>query len=393
VSVAVFAGGFQLSDHSVTSLGRSHAGYGVVGDDASAVHFNPAGMSLLDKKHFQIGATFIKGEGKFTNIASTGNNTGAESDGSKNAVTPNSYLVLPINDQLHFGLGITSPFGTNTSYPDDFIGRFNGVDTQVKTVNINPSIAYKINERTSIGFGISYQKFEAILGGAILPSQPSSRLLIEGDSAKYGYNLGTMFRFDDDSRLGISYRSAIKHKIEGKATFSGFSGGAANNGSSNATADFTAPETAYIGYTKLLGDWRLSAGYRWTRWSRYQRLDIVYASQTTIDAQWSDVSTINIGADYTFSPKWVLRAGLAFDESPVPDNTRSVRTVDADRTWYSVGAGYKSSDNLQFDLAYRYISFANAPINQNIPRTGGALVGEYNDVNIHTLAAQMNYTF
>jgi long-chain fatty acid transport protein len=93
-----------------------------------------------------------------------------------------------------------------------------------------------------------------------------------------------------------------------------------------------------------------------------------------------------------------MRAGLAFDDSPIPDNTRSVRTVDADRTWYRLGASYKANKKLQWDFAYRYIEFDNAPVNQTITRNQGAtslgsLNGKFNDINIHTLALQMNYQF
>jgi long-chain fatty acid transport protein len=401
-SHCVLAGGFQLSDHSVTALGRSQAGYGIVGDDASAVHFNPAGMSLLKNRQFQLGSAFIQAEGKFTNTGSTNANSGQDRDGAQNSITPNVYLVIPMGEKLRFGLGITAPFGSHTDYAADFVGRYNGLKTKIQTVDINPTFSYKINDGVSIGAGISYQKFDVTLSGAIVPTPPTSTLTIEGDSAKFGYNIGAMFSFADDSRLGVAYRSKVAHNIEGTATFANLS--ATTNGTFAATADFTTPETIYLAYNKPLSEkWALALGYRWTRWSRFQRLDIAFptgvASQTSsIDAQWNDVKTIAIGTDYQLNKKWTLRAGVAFDETPIPDNTRSVRTVDADRTWYSLGASYKANANLQWDIAYRYIAFDNAPVNQHITRNNGAtslgnLVGEFNNINLHTLALQMNYQF
>lgn len=395
-------GGFQLSDHSITALGRAQAGYGIVGDDASAAHFNPAGMALLKRRQFQLGAAFIQAEGHFTNTGSTDFNTGQDADGAQNSVTPNAYFILPVSDRVRFGLAITSPFGSNTEYPDNFIGRFNGLKTDIQTVNLNPSLSYKVSENVSVGFGISYQKFDVTLSGAISPAAPNSRLTIKGNSRKSAYNLGVMFSFADQSRLGISYRSKIDHNIKGTATFSDLS--AATNGNFTATADFTTPETVYIGYNKPLTDkWELALGYRWTRWSRFQQLNILFPTgiadqSTTINAEWNDVKTIALGTDYHVNKKWSIRAGLAFDDSPIPDNTRSVRTVDADRTWYSLGASYKDNKNLQWDFAYRYIEFDNAPVNQTVTRNQGAtslgsLNGEFNDINIHTLALQMNYKF
>jgi long-chain fatty acid transport protein len=394
------AGGFQLSDHSITALGRAQAGYGIVGDDASAAHFNPAGMSLLKRSQFQLGAAFIQAEGKFTDTGSTGANTGVNADGAQNSITPNIYLIIPINERTRFGLGITSPFASNTDYQDDFVGRFSGLETNIETININPSLSYKINDLISVGFGLSYQKFDVTLSGAVSPAVANSRLTIEGDSAQVAYNFGAMFSFADKSHLGISYRSKTDHDIKGTATFSDLT--AATNGTFAATADFTTPETVYVAYNKPLTEkWDLSLGYRWTRWSRFQRLDILFptgvASQSSfIDAQWNDVKTIALGTDYQLNKKWTVRAGLAFDDSPIPDSTRSVRTVDADRTWYSVGTSYKATENLQWDFAYRYIKFDNAPVDQNITRSNtsiGSLTGEFNDINIHTLALQMNYKY
>jgi long-chain fatty acid transport protein len=397
ISSTVFAGGFQLSDHSVISLGRSHAGYGVVGDDASAVFFNPAGMVLLKETQLQNGLTFIFPNGAFTNTGSTGENKGPNNDGGKNTITPNFYYVKPINQQWRFGLGITAPFGTHSDYDDDFIGRYSGLETQLTVINANPSFSYKANDHIAIGFGISYQQLDTTLSAAASPLAPGSTLTIEGDSTAWGYNVGTMFSFDDDSRLGISYRSKVQHDIKGTANFTGVS--AAADGVFAANADFTAPESAYIGYTKPLSEqWRLSLGYRWTRWSRFQELNVLFpdgvaAQNSRLVAQNHDSTTISIGADYILNKNWALRAGWAFDETPTPDSTRTVRTVDADRTWYSLGTTYHYSKQLQLDFAYRYISFENAPVNQNIPRTGGSLVGEYSDVEIHTLALQANYKF
>lgn len=398
---AALAGGFQLSDHSITALGRSQAGYGIVGDDASAAFFNPAGLTLLNKKQIQGGAAFISAEGKFTNTGSTDANTGDDFDGAKDTITPHNYFVLPLSERLRFAFAFNAPFGTHTDYDENFVGRFSGLETQIKTINLNPSLGYKINDAISVGFGINYQYFDATLSGAVSPAAPGSTLTIEGDSKKWGYNLGAMFSFADNSRLGISYRSKVEHDIRGTATFAGL--GAAD-GSFAANADFTTPETTYLAYTKALSDqWRLSLGYRWTRWSRFQELNVLFPTATLVQnseiiTQWVDVKTVSIGADYTLNDKWTLRAGYAQDDTPVPDDTRSVRTVDADRTWYSLGATYKKSEKLQFDFAYRYISFDNGPVDLAITRNNGAvalgqLTGEYNDINIHTLALQFNYRY
>ncbi|MBX2807108.1 MAG: outer membrane protein transport protein [Cellvibrionaceae bacterium] len=392
-----FAGGFQLSDHSVTSLGRAHSGYGIVGDDASAVQFNPAGMSLLTQSQWQLGGAHNAVSAKFTNTASTGANTGDNHDDTINAVVPNAYFVMPLSEKIHFGIGLTSPLGTNTDYDANFVGKYSGLKTKIVTIDINPAIAYQINNSVAIGAGISYQTFDTTLSAAASPLAPGSSLSVTGDSSSFGYNIGTMIRFSEKSRLGLSYRSEIEHDITGDATFSGL--GAAD-GTFAATAEFTSPDTAYIAYQRQISDkFLLAIGSRWTGWSSLDRLVIDFptalASQQKIEeTNWKDAWTYTLGGDYHINTQWTLRAGLALDQTPISYEHNSVRTVDADRTWYSLGGTYHATKKLQLDFAYRYIEFDDSPVNQNITVSGnsiGSLVGNFNNVNIHTLALQLNY--
>lgn len=401
------AGGFQLSDHSVTGLGRNHAGYGVVGDDASAVQFNPAGLTLLNKKQVQFGAVInmvsadIEDNG--TNLPSTFTGNSSE-DGTPSAVVvPSFYYVHPVNDKLVLGLGFTAPFGTNTDYSDEFFGRFNGKKTELTALDLNPAFGYKINDTVSIGGGISVQKVDVTLGQAIWAGAGSEGdFEVEGDSVEVGYNLGVTFNLADDSRLGLSYRSGIKHDIEGDADFiiSGIV-----NANVPATAEFESPATAYLGYYKpLSNDYFFTAGVRWTQWSAFEEIRIKFpeggggaftANDAVTPIQWEDSYTYSVGLDGRINQKWGWRTGVSFTETPVPDSTRSVRTVDSDRTAISFGATYNMSPKLTVDLAYRYISFADGSINRPTLVTGtpvGSTVASI-EPNVHTVAIQANYKF
>ena len=117
--------------------------------------------------------------------------------------------MLPLSEKLRFAFAFNAPFGTHTDYDENFVGRFSSLETKIKTINVNPSLGYKINDSINAGFGINYQYFDATLSGAVSPLAPKSTLAIEGDSKKWGYNLGAMFNFTVHSRLGISYRSKI----------------------------------------------------------------------------------------------------------------------------------------------------------------------------------------
>ena len=409
-----FAGGFQLSDHSITTLGRNHAGYGVVGDDASAVQFNPAGLTLLAKPQLQFGFTVNSVGAEVSNNGSSafgGGIAGPNQDGAPSlAGAPNLYYVHPINDKLVLGIGLTSPFGTDTDYDNDFFGRFSGTETNLTTIDINPSVAYKINDTLSIGGGVSLQTAEVTLNSRIPlgPASGDGGFEAEGDSVEAGFNLGVTADLPDSSRIGLSIRSGIEHDIDADTLFEIPSSNplSALAGEFGASAVFESPATAYLGYYKPVTENAfITAGVRWTQWNVFEEIRIQFDDAggpnplTTNDAvtpiNWSNSFTYAVGLDGRINDKWRIRGGISFTETPVPDETRSVRTIDSDRTAISVGGSYKPISNLTLDFAYRFISFALADINQPIVSQGmpvGATVGSV-EPNVNTLALQANYRF
>ena len=409
-----FAGGFQLSDHSISSLGRNHAGYGIVGDDASAVQFNPAGMTLLTDKQLQFGLAF---SAVTANVANEGSNVfggsiaGPNEDGAPSlAVAPNLYYVHPITDKLVAGIGITSPFGTDTDYSDSFFGRFSGTVTNLVTVDINPSIAYKINDVVSIGGGISIQTADVTLDSRIPlgPASGDGGFEAEGDSVGVGFNLGITVDLPDSSRLGLSIRSGITHDIEADTVFDLPASNpiSAFGGAFGADTEFESPATAYLAYLKpITQNYLFTAGIRWTQWNTFEEIRFEFDDAggqnplTTNDAvtpvNWENSFTYAAGIDGRINNQWGWRAGISFTETPSIDETRSVRTIDSDRTAISFGGSFKPIEQLTLDFAYRFISFADADINQPIISQGapvGATVGSVAP-EVNTIAIQANYKF
>ena len=409
-----FAGGFQLSDHSISSLGRNHAGYGIVGDDASAVQFNPAGMTLLTDKQLQFGLAF---SAVTANVANEGSNVfggsiaGPNEDGAPSlAVAPNLYYVHPITDKLVAGIGITSPFGTDTDYSDSFFGRFSGTVTNLVTVDINPSIAYKINDVVSIGGGISIQTADVTLDSRIPlgPASGDGGFEAEGDSVGVGFNLGITVDLPDSSRLGLSIRSGITHDIEADTVFDLPASNpiSAFGGAFGADTEFESPATAYLAYLKpITQNYLFTAGIRWTQWNTFEEIRFEFDDAggqnplTTNDAvtpvNWENSFTYAVGIDGRINNQWGWRAGISFTETPSIDETRSVRTIDSDRTAISFGGSFKPIEQLTLDFAYRFISFADADINQPIISQGapvGATVGSVAP-EVNTIAIQANYKF
>ena len=270
------AGGFQLSDHSITSLGRNHAGYGIVGDDASAIQFNPAGLTLLKDKQLQFGFTLNDVSAEVENLGSNafgGTIAGPDEDGAPDlAGAPNLYYVHPITDKLVAGIGLVSPFGTDTDYSDDFFGRFSGTVTNLVTIDINPSIAYKVNDVISIGGGFSIQTADVTLDSRIPlgPASGDGSFEADGDSVGFGVNVGITVDLPDSSRLGFSVRSGITHDIDADTVFDLPASNplSAFGGEFGADAEFESPATAYLAYLKpITSDYFITGGIRWTQWN------------------------------------------------------------------------------------------------------------------------------
>ena len=162
------AAGFALSEQNASGLGNAFAGQAAVAEDASTIFFNPAGLSFLGGGQVVVGADYIKPSIKFSNngsstppfgIANLGDNGG---NAGKDIVVPDVYLSIPIGD-FSVGIGAGAPFGLDIEYDNNFMGRFQGIKSDVTSYNINPTIAWKINPRFSIGAGVNYQHIHAEL--------------------------------------------------------------------------------------------------------------------------------------------------------------------------------------------------------------------------------------
>lgn len=210
---AAQAGGFQLMEQSVASLGRAHAGAGVVGDDVSAVWYNPAGMTLLPGTQFQFGGVFAA-----LDIPAEDYRTGKTDNGRKHPVPiPNMFLSHQINDSAWFGIGLTVPYGMATEYGREFSMGDKGMNSEIKVFDLNPSFAYKVSDKLSVGIGASIEYAQAFVEsgvGKLYGVDVYGRL--KATSWSGGFNAGVMWTPVETVRLGLSYRSAIKHSAKGE---------------------------------------------------------------------------------------------------------------------------------------------------------------------------------
>ncbi len=385
VTGQAYASGLQITEQSVTGLGRAFAGGSLPNDDVSAVFYNPADMMLSSGTQAQAGFTFIGITMEADNAGSTTRlpanlgdvltkpgtlpvfvtipSSGGNDDGGTDNLVPNAFMAMDINDRMRFGLGITAPFAVSTSYSRTWVGRYHAVESEVTTIDINPSLAYRVNDNLSLGFGVSAQYIDATLSQALFnPLSPKNDgyAEIKGDGWDLGFNLGATYEFDATTRVAVSYRSRVNHTLEGDRTISNYIA----NGKVNAQVDFTAPDwLALAAYKRLDNQWALMASARWTNWSLFKELDVRYpdGSNTLIEENWKDSWSFNLGVSYDYTPEWTFRAGYVYDQTPVRSaEYRTPRIPDSDRNAFGLGFSYHPSSQLSVDFGYMYISFDDA---------------------------------
>jgi long-chain fatty acid transport protein len=390
------AAGFQLLEQNVSGLGNAYAGTAAVAENASTIFFNPAGMTQLKDREFSVGVAAIGPSFKFSdNGSSAGAFTAAGNGGDAGswAAVPNAYMSWALNKDLYVGVGLSAPFGLKTEYSSPWIGSAQSNSFSVETMNLNPSIAYRVNDALSVGGGVSYQhidaKYKRLAATGAVPGVPAVvtttalvTATLKGDA--WGWNVGGLFTVSPVTKVGVSYRSTVSHDTTGDIAVTGAVSPAFNaSQSSGAKASLKLPDTAIVSASHQLDDkWQLLGDVSWTGWSSIPKLDLVRVSGTvaqTLDTDFRDTWRVSVGGNYQYRQDMKLKFGLAFDQSPVKgEATRMVSLPDNDRTVVSGGVQWALSGGSTLDLGLAYLRIADATINNDQRTTARGLVkGNY----------------
>jgi long-chain fatty acid transport protein len=403
--IATHAAGFALIEQSASGMGNAFAGGGAVAEDASTIYFNPAGMTYIQGTQVVGAIHLIKPSAEFNGSITPSSIGGGNGDDAGDlAFVPNFYYKRDLSDSIKFGLGVNAPFGLKTEYEPTWKGRYQAIKSEVKTVNINPAIAFKLNDQFSVGAGISAMWAQAELTNALPVTVGSTSFgeataKVRGDDWGFGFNLGAIYQVTTDTRFSLAYRSKINQNLRGDAKFSPnnamptpvLAGLQAKAGS--IIADLTLPETfSASAFSRLNNSWDIMGDVTWTRWSQFQKLAINYANGTPLNSvteNWSNTLRYSIGTNYHYSDDIKLRAGLAYDEEAISDQFRTARIPGNDRKWLTLGASWKVAPNSAVDVGYAHLFINDASINQS---TGGKLTGTY-DGGVNILSAQYTHNF
>lgn len=359
------AAGFQLAEQSATGLGRAFAGEAAIADNASVLSRNVAAMTRFDKMAFSGGAIYvspdvnIEGNTRLPTKAGIVTSDASAHDIAAAAWVPNAYLIIPLNEQWRLGLSATSYYGLGIQMPDNYSAGHFGNVSDIKTMDLGTSLAYRINEMWSIGAGISAIQGEGEVGGTF-PSRNLIAKHLQGDGWAWGWNVGTLLELSEQTRIGLSYRHDVTLTLSGDAIVGRPNAdGSVTEIRDTGSLDLPLPATAELAaFHQLTDKLALHGSLNWTNWSKFVQLEADLNNLQGMhikDEHWEDSWRYAIGMTYQLTPQWQLRSGVAYDASPVPADRRTISIPDADRLWYSLGMGYQFTPNLTVDLGLTLI--------------------------------------
>ncbi len=434
------AAGFALIENSASGMGNAFAGGAAIADDASTVWFNPAGMMRLKGDQMSAALHVISPSAQFkdggsSQSAAAGGATlsGNEDDGGATAVVPNFYYVTELSENSRFGVGVTVPFGLSTDYDEEWVGRYHATKSEVQSININPSFAFKHNDKLSLGLGLSIQYLEATLENHIDSAltcmglqaaghsiscaglnlgdvAQDSRQSLNADGWNWGWNIGALYDIDAQSRLGVAYRSSVEANVDGSVDFSvdptfqsaidalapsPLSGFLSNTGVSSG---IDLPAQLSVSYVRdMSSDFTLMADVTWTEWSNFNALVIEFdnlVQPTSVQPEnWEDSYRFAVGGNYRLDEKMLLRMGVALDQTPIPSaEDRTARIPGEDRKWLSLGLSYTIDNNTSIDVGYSHLFVSDTEINNAVPNSGQILLGEY-EADVDIFSVQANHKF
>lgn len=442
VTVTVIAGaataeaaGFALKEQSATGLGNAFAGQSAGTDDIGAMFFNPATMTRLDGSHVSAALSVIAPQVKVrdgsgstvTGSPISGGNGG--SDVAEDVMLPAVYALwdldrtFDVGYKLRLGLGLNVPFGLETDYNDGWVGRYHALHSKLTTLNVNPAIAFEPVDGLSLGAGLQLQYADARLTNAIdfgtigalsgvpfaVPAAQDGRARVTGDDWSYGFTLGAMAEPWTGTRFGVGYRSKVKHTLRGRASFrlddagvgAALAGATGAFTNTDARADLTTPESVNFGIDQVIDKhWSVNGEAQWTRWSQFKDLTVDFANPAQPDSvtneDWNDSWFLALGVTYRPNESWALRAGYAYDQSPVPNRTRTPRIPDNDRHWLALGASYRPLPNLLLAAGYTHIFVRDASIELSADDPGETFRGNLSgntEASIDIVSVQAQWRF
>lgn len=365
ISTSAFSGGYRVALQGQQALGMGHTGV-AMSESAEVVFFNPAGMAFLESdSNITAGLTLIFGDTKYQNQQT---NTSAETDNPIG--TPvGLYYTTKIDEKISFGLGLYTPYGNTVEWEKDWAGSHLVNSIELTAIYIQPTISYKINDKYSVGLGLSYISGDIEFNRNLTTSTVDengdrSNVSIKAKGiSDWNYNLGFMAKPTDELSIGVSYRSEATMEARNEpATFNNIPSSLQSSLTSPTTfdADLVLPAELTLGIAYEL-DAKTILAFDITRtyWSAYESLDIEFGNGSeSINARnYSDSNVYRFGVQHNLDEAIVLRGGLYFDKTPVENGYFAPETPRNDSIGLTAGGSYAVNKQLDLDFSLLLLMF------------------------------------
>ncbi len=391
------ASGFAINAQGAAGAGRS-AAFVAQADDPSAVFYNPAGISQLDRTSVLVGTTILRPHTDYEPSAA-GNSV---SERERYYVMPHLYVTQPIGQRLTAGLGVFAPFGLSTKWPDNWDGRFQVIDATIRMTTINPVVAWRPTRKVAVAGGLHYSDVKLAERRAInLPGGFEGTVALDGDARAMGFAAGVLVTPSQRWQFGASYRSRANAEVKsGWADFTVPPPFATTLTDGPIRTELTLPPSVRTGVLfRPAADWGVEVDATWTGWSTINRLEMQFANGLPPDATtfgWHDSMTFSLGVEHRYSQSLRLRGGYLYDLTPIPDDKANPLIPDADRHGVSVGVGM-SSKRWTLDVGYQLLVFRRVKENDfgdrfssTVPPVDARANGLYRS-NAHVIGVSVGY--
>jgi long-chain fatty acid transport protein len=380
------SGGLTLPEQGGPISGTAQAGQAAVARDASTAWLNPAGLTRLDETELLVGAQLLNLTLEFDPdpLTTTSGSDGGDAGGTFPAGSV--YLAVPVSDRVTLGASVTAPFGLPLDYQEDWVGRSFATELELVTINIQPSLGFKVNDWLSVGIGldVQYAELDQDLIVPVGPLEPKAS--IDGDSWEIGASAGLLIEASESTRFGLRYRSELDHDLEGDLQ---------TIGTLRTTASLTLPQSLTASAYHELGErWALMADLGWSDWSTFDRTIIningAIGVEVDIPRNWKDTWNVGLGAHYRMRENWLLMTGASYVSSAVDDDDRTP-DIPVDEQWrLSLGVENEVSGRFRWGAVYTYAYLGDNEIDAT--NFAGRVVGDY-DSPFHVIGAYGTWAF
>ncbi len=400
---SVQGAGLWLYERATPDMGTASAGRAATADNAAIAGDNPAGMTRLHRSELQAGIQPLYVDAKFdTEIAAHSGGDGGNAGGWVPAA--GIHYVHSLSPDLKLGLAAGSNLGLGLDYGNSWAGRYYVTEGELLTFSINPSIGYRINDRFSVGGGVSLVYGELTQKVAINnpgPGVPDGQLRMEDDDIGYAFNLGALWEPAESTRFGLTYRSQVDLEYEDLASLKGLGVvlGGIFSGEQKIDLEMNLPQAVMLSaYHDIDDKLAIVANLGWQDWSEFGKSDIVIkdssgSTKLTSDRDFDDTWHAAIGVRYRLSPPWMVMAGFAYDSSPVDDDDRTPDMPMDRQLRYAFGVQYEYSRDLTISAAYELLDAGDAAIDQNRGPLAGEFKGDFDTNQIHFFNINASWRF